>query len=87
MGLQNHGATEGFSPIGSWTGAQGLPHPVGDGMPPGPKMGKVRRKGKVVENEGKKRAEQLFWSCCFAKLVGFATGCVLSRGGLKTPPK
>lgn len=87
MALQSHGATEGFSPIGSWTGAQGLPHPVGGGMPPGPKVGKGRWKGKVIENEGKIRAEQLFWSCCFAKLVDVGTGRVLSHGGLNTPPK
>lgn len=39
----------GFSPIGSWAGAQRVLHPVSDGMPLDSDVGRARWKGKVVE--------------------------------------
>lgn len=53
MVLQKHGAVVGFSPVASRRGARGLPQPVGDGMPPGPDVGRARWKRKMVENKGK----------------------------------
>lgn len=54
MALQNHEAVVEFSPVRSQTGARGLPHPLGSGMPPAPDVDRTRRKGDMVENKGRK---------------------------------